>query len=164
MGGAILKGGSSAVVLLRGFEEGDQGAVLAFLEECLPQSGRTWDPAGRHRLYGSIGASFDDFWCLLDGGNVVGTAALKKLDGAKCELKALYLLQAYHGRGLGCRLLETAILRARETGYKEMYLDTLSTSKRAIRLYEKMGFTRTKRYNGNEAADVFMVLKLDNWE
>ena len=118
--GAILKGGSSAVVLLRGFEEGDQGAVLAFLEECLPQSGRTWDPAGRHRLYGSIGASFDDFWCLLDGGNVVGTAALKKLDGAKCELKALYLLQAYHGRGLGRRLLETAISRARETGYKEM--------------------------------------------
>ena len=70
------------MILLRRFEEGDQGAVLAFLEECLPQSGRTWDPAGRHRLYGSIGASFDDFWCLLDGGNVVGTAALKKLDGA----------------------------------------------------------------------------------
>ena len=88
---------------------------------------------------------------------------LKKLDGAKCELKALYLLQAYHGRGLGRRLLETAISRARETGCKEMYLDTLSTSKRAIRLYEKMGFTRTKRYNGNEAADVFMVLRLDNW-
>ena len=74
-----------AVVLLRRFEEGDQGAVLAFLEECLPQSGRTWDPAGRHRLYGSIGASFDDFWCLLDGGNVVGTAALKKLDRANAS-------------------------------------------------------------------------------
>ena len=42
-----------------------------------------------------------------------------------------------------------------------MYLDTLSTSKKAISLYKQIGFTITKRYNSNNIADVFMVLKLD---
>lgn len=41
------------------------------------------------------------------------------------------------------------------------YLDTLSSSKRALALYEKAGFVITERYNENRAADIFMVLKLD---
>jgi ribosomal protein S18 acetylase RimI-like enzyme len=57
--------------------------------------------------------------------------------------------------------LKNAILKAKQEGYKEMYLDTLSSSKKAISLYEKMGFVRTERYNANNIADVFMVLKLD---
>ena len=43
-----------------------------------------------------------------------------------------------------------------------MYLDTLSNSKRAISLYEKIGFKVTKKYNNNEFADIFMVLDLKN--
>lgn len=43
-------------------------------------------------------------------------------------------------------------------GYREMYLDTLSTSTKVIRLYEEMGFAVTERYNTNEVADLFMVL------
>ncbi|WP_333860533.1 hypothetical protein [Clostridium sp.] len=37
-----------------------------------------------------------------------------------------------------------------------MYLDTLSSSERAIKLYQKNGFVKTVRYNDNMAADVFM--------
>lgn len=42
-----------------------------------------------------------------------------------------------------------------------MYLDTLSSSKRAVRLYERAGFQQTERYNDNYTADTFMVLKFD---
>ena len=41
-----------------------------------------------------------------------------------------------------------------------MYLDTLSSSKKAIRLYEKTGFVKTERYNDNYMAEIFMILKL----
>lgn len=51
-----------------------------------------------------------------------------------------------------------AIRKAQEMGYREMYLDTLSTSTKVIRLYEEMGFAVTERYNTNEVADLFMVL------
>ncbi|MBP3887108.1 MAG: hypothetical protein J6F30_05585 [Cellulosilyticum sp.] len=42
-----------------------------------------------------------------------------------------------------------------------MYLDVISTSKRAISLYQKLGFIETKRYNNSQVADVFMELNLD---
>lgn len=134
--------------------------LILFLQECLPQSGRKLELNGRHKMFCSIETYFESFWCLFDEENIIGTVALKKLDEEKCELKSLYLLQKYHGKGLGEHLLKTAILEAQENDYKEMYLDTLSTSKEAISLYKKMGFVITERYNSNNIADVFMVLRL----
>ncbi len=135
--------------------------LLHFLEICLPQSGRSLELTGRHKMYCNIDEFFEYFWCLFDGKDIIGTVALKKLNDERCELKSLYLLEQYHKKGLGCGLLKTAILKARQDGYKEMYLDTLSSSTKAVSLYEKMGFVRTERYNTNDKADIFMVLKFD---
>lgn len=95
-----------------------------------------------------------------EGERVIGTVAVKRLDGMRCELKSLYLLEEYHGRGLGYRLLKQAIEYAREKGYSAMYLDSLSTSVKALALYRKAGFLPTERYNDNPRSDVFMVMKL----
>ena len=135
--------------------------LLQFLEACLPQSGRCYELNGRHKMYNDVSEYFEHFWCLFDGEDMIGTVALKKLDSGKCELKSLYLLEQYHKKGLGRLLLNTAIQEAKRNGYGEMYLDSLSSGRRAVRLYEKAGFERTERYNDNEKADIFMVLKLD---
>lgn len=137
--------------------------LLQFLERCLPQSGRNLELNGRHKMYCNIDEFFEYFWCLFERKDIIGTVGLKKLNDEHCELKSLYLLEQYHKKGLGCHLLKTAILKAQQDGYKEMYLDTLSTSKKAISLYEKMGFVSIERYNTNYIADIFMVLKLDHF-
>lgn len=134
--------------------------LLQFLKVCLPQSGRNLELDGRHKMYDNIERFFEYFWCLFDGKDIIGTVALKRLNDEHCELKSLYLLEQYHKKGLGYQLLKTAILKAQQDGYKEMYLDTLSSSKKAISLYEKRGFVKTERYNINYTADIFMVLKL----
>lgn len=85
---------------------------------------------------------------------------VKRLDSQRCELKSLYLAERYQGIGLGSALLETAIKEAGREGYAEMLLDTLATSKRALALYEKMGFVSTDRYNDNRMADIFMRLQI----
>ena len=131
--------------------------LLQFLEKCLPQSGRSLELTGRHKIYCNIDEVFEYFWCLFDEEEMIGTVALKKINDEHCELKSLYLFEQYHKKGLGYQLL-----KAQQDRYKEMYLDTLSSSTKAISLYEKMGFTRIERYNTNYAADIFMVLKLDN--
>ena len=97
---------------------------------------------------------------MLDGEEIIGTAALKRMDERRCELKFLYLYKRFQGKGLGRKLLETVIWEAAHRGYREMCLDTLSTSVRALALYEKVGFVRTERYNENHDADIFMVLKI----
>lgn len=150
------------MLMIKKFDKDYNDKLILFLQECFPQSGRKLELDGRHRMYSNIDAFFENFWCLFDENDIIGTVALKKLDEEKCELKSLYLLQKHQGKGLGFRLLKTAILKAQKKGYKKMYLDTLSTSKKAISLYKQIGFTITKRYNSNNIADVFMVLKLDS--
>lgn len=147
--------------IIQKYEKQYHDYLIQFLETCLPQSGRTLELHGRHKMYHTLEEYFEYFWCLFDEKNIIGTVALKKLNDKQCELKSLYLLEQYHKKGLGYQLLKTAILKAQQDGYTEMYLDTLSSSTNAIYLYKKMGFVRTKRYNTNFAADIFMVLNLD---
>lgn len=134
--------------------------LISFLDKCLPESGRVLDINGRHSFYKDIDVNFIGFWCLFDRNDIIGTVAVRKLSDAYCELKSLYLLEDYHGRGYGRKLLETAIDYAEKSGYEKMYLDSLSTSERAVRLYRKAGFTDTEKYNDSIYSDVFMVLDL----
>ena len=147
------------------FQKKYSKSAIRFLKQCLPESGRTLDLDGRHKIYGDIDRYFECFWLLFDKKMIVGTVAPKKIDNTRCELKALYLLELYllenfQEMGLGRMLLETSINEAKKQGYCELFFDTLSTSEKAIRLYKKAGFIMTERYNENEFADVFMVLKL----
>ncbi len=145
---------------IHNYEEKFYSCLIQFLQECLPQSERKLELNGCHQIYSDINDSFQYFYCLFDGKNIIGTVGLKHLDIEKCELKSLYLFKKYHGKRLGYQLLQTIIWKAKQDNYKEMYLDTLSSSQRAISLYKKMGFLKTERYNMNYTADVFMVLKL----
>lgn len=134
--------------------------LICFLEKCLPESGRELEINGRHKAYSDIEKYNSKFWCLFDNEHIIGAVAVKELDGDSCELKSLYLLKEYQGRKLGYELLQTAVSYAVLAGYQKMYLDTFSTSTRAVSLYEKAGFVYTHRYNENYKADVFMVMEL----
>lgn len=136
--------------------------LIEFLEKCLPESGRALDINGRHGFYKDIENCFKAFWCMFDQEKVIGAVAVKELDNKSCELKSLYLLEQYHGMGRGKGLLQKAITYAKENGYERMYLDSLSTSKKAIALYHKAGFVDTQKYNQSERSDVFMILNLKN--
>ena len=137
-----------------------QSALESFLERCLPESGRALDIEGRHAYYRDISGHFKGFWCMFSGGEMIGTVAVAELNDSDCELKSLYLFERFHGRGYGRELLGNAIENARKMGYRKMYLDSLSTSTRALKLYRRAGFTETERYNTNVHSDVFMLLEL----
>lgn len=136
-------------------------ALLAFLGRCLPESGRSFDPEGRHAHLMRIEEAYEALWCLVeDGGEVVGCAGVRALDARTCELKTLFVFERLQGRGWGRRLAERAVAFARERGYDAVRLDTVSTSANAIALYRRLGFRDIDRYGGNPMADVFMELRL----
>ena len=62
---------------------------------------------------------------------------------------------------IGTSAAEYSDSRGKTEWIRGIYLDTLSSSKRAVRLYERAGFQQTERYNDNYTADTFMVLKFD---
>jgi GNAT superfamily N-acetyltransferase len=134
--------------------------VLAFLGSVFPESGKSFEPAGRHSAFSDIERYFVGFWCLFDDDDIIGTVAVKRLSDTDCELKGLYVYEKYHGMGLGHGLAKTAVDFARDSGFERIVLDTVSTYDKALRLYKKMGFRTIDRYNNNERADVFMMKEL----
>jgi putative acetyltransferase len=74
--------------------------------------------------------------CLVGGS---GVAAFNNSDEI-CELRKLFLLPESRGLGIGKKLSEDCLEYAKSKGYKQCYLDTLTSMKSAIALYEKLGF------------------------
>ncbi len=134
--------------------------LTAFLEECLPQSGRVLELEGRHSFYKDIENCFFEFFVMFDGEDIIGSAAVRRFNENDCELKSMYLLEKYHGKGLGRALAEEVIGCAKKAGFKKMYLDTFSTSTKAIKLYKRLGFEECEPYHQAARSDVFMELAL----
>ncbi|WP_270298945.1 GNAT family N-acetyltransferase [Eggerthella sinensis] len=154
-------------------------ALFAFLDRCLPESGRSFDPTGRHAHLRRIEEAYEALWCLVeDGGAVVGCVGVRPLAprrvraqdavrvraaagaGVGPTLKTLFVFERLQGQGWGRRLAERAVAHAREHGYAAVRLDTISTSKNAIALYRRLGFEDIERYDDNPMADTFMELRL----
>ncbi|GAM77739.1 histone acetyltransferase HPA2 [Vibrio ishigakensis] len=78
---------------------------------------------------------------LLDG-KLVGGCGLAPFEPGSdtCELKKLFLLKESRGLGLGKKLSEMCLEFAKQQGFTQCYLDTLSNMTSAVRLYEKLGF------------------------
>lgn len=80
--------------------------------------------------------------------------ALKPIGEGICEMKRLYVRPQARGKALGKQLVEELIEFAKKAGYKTMKLDTISSLKAAINLYQSKGFVKTEPYVYNPLSDV----------
>ncbi|SJL82984.1 GNAT family N-acetyltransferase [Vibrio palustris] len=82
------------------------------------------------------------YFIAVEHGQIMGGGGIKPfLNSAKtCELCKVFLLPAARGKGAGKKLTQTCLDFARQAGYTQCYLDTLSEMTSAIRLYEHLGF------------------------
>ena len=64
-----------------------------------------------------------------------------------CELRQLYLLKDWHGSGVAAELMDWAIAEALRRGMRELYLTVYTDNHRALRFYERRGFTAVGRYH-----------------
>jgi len=81
------------------------------------------------------------FLAVVDEGTVVGTGALKKYAEDIGELKRLWLLEEYHGRKIGYRVVLHLLNFACAHAYRRVRLQTHQKQERAIRFYKRLGFT-----------------------
>jgi DNA-binding MarR family transcriptional regulator/N-acetylglutamate synthase-like GNAT family acetyltransferase len=97
------------------------------------------------RILGAFVAEFDacreDSWVAERAGAIVGSIFLMKSDDpAIAKLRLLYVEPKARGAGVGRRLVETCIARARELGHRELTLWTNDILVAARRLYQAAGF------------------------
>lgn len=98
-----------------------------------------------------------------DGG-LKGFGGLVRVDDSRVELGKLHLHPELQGLGIGRRMAEALIARARALGYDVITLHVTVTQKAAIGLYRKLGFVETERrvctVLDADFDTVFMELKL----
>ena len=95
------------------------------------------------------------------GEELAGCVALRRLDDERCEMKRLYVRQAFREQGLGERLVRLVIDDARKMGYRHLLLDTLPFLTVAIEMYRRIGFVDIPRYNNSPLDDtVYMGMEL----
>lgn len=99
-------------------------------------------------------------------GRVVGGCGIKQLDGSRepvCELQRMFLSPDVRGKGIGKSLIDLCLNRAKELGYKKVYLESLKNMHSAIALYQRSGFEKINAPLGNTGhggCDVFMMKEL----
>lgn len=76
----------------------------------------------------------------------VGIGAYKEYDSETAEIKRMYTLPEYRGKGIAKAILTELELWAKEEGYKFAILETGYLQKDAIGLYQKLGYEITENF------------------
>jgi putative acetyltransferase len=128
------------------FDEAHAASVLEVIGTVFREYAMTFDPSGFDADLRDVRRYYAEhegaFWVLEDGSRVVGTVAVVSAGPDECEVKRLYLLPGYRGRGFGRVLVEQVLDwaatsgRARIVAWSDVRLAT------AHAVYERMGFIR----------------------
>jgi DNA-binding MarR family transcriptional regulator/ribosomal protein S18 acetylase RimI-like enzyme len=98
------------------------------------------------------------FACL--GGEVIGTCALLQESPGVYELSKMGVDETFRGMGAGRSLLAAAIAEFHRREGKELFLESNSRLKTALRMYEQAGFVLQSAVRAGshyERADVYMI-------
>ncbi|MBC7902208.1 MAG: GNAT family N-acetyltransferase [Gemmatimonadaceae bacterium] len=101
-----------------------------------------------------------------EDGRILGGTGIFPSDGLPagvCELVKMYLHHDARGKGLGWKLIETAIGYAKQSGYHKVYIESMPELRKAVSIYEKFGFTHLGGPMGNTGhfgCDVWMIKDL----
>jgi GNAT superfamily N-acetyltransferase len=151
----------TAGFIIRRARGDDHLGVARELAEYLSFIGDTLDPDGLDHDIAHWQEEYDGTTGVLllvvdPAGEVVGTAAVRRLDPGTGELKRMWLRPALQGQGLGRRLLSVCLDETKSLGCHRLRLDSQTKLEAAVRLYRAHGFTEIPRYNDNPRADIWM--------
>lgn len=99
----------------------------------------------------------------MDNEKVVGTAGLAKAHDGVYELVKMAVDPAYHGQGIGKKLLGHCLAEAKKMEAEKIFLFSNSQLTTALKMYEKYGFRHVEVTDSPMlTADVKMELTLSN--
>lgn len=121
--------GSATHFEIRPARVGDVGAIADLL------AGFARQGLVRDRTRSDVKRAIDGFLVAETNGRVVGTVAVRIHTRILAEIASLSVAEGFHGRGMGSRLIQAAVLRAHTHGARRIFGFTLR-----VRLFEQLGF------------------------
>lgn len=162
---------SDANIVIREIKQDDNPFVEQVIRNCfyeygIPLTGTAYEDPETKAMYESYQNDNDIYLVVERDGQVFGGGGIKPLnnyEGDVCELQKLYFAPEIRGLGIGRKLTNKLLDKAKQMGYNTCYLESGDMLKEALHLYEKMGFTHLKGplgATGHSACGVFMTKAL----
>lgn len=131
---------------IRQWQFADRSGTTSIISSILAEYGLNWEPDGADEDVMDIESYYfdrgGDFWVVEDNGQLVGTSAYYPCNrgAGAVEIRKMYLLPSVRGRGLGRYLLGQLERVIAKKGYTQIWIETASSLKEAVRLYELNGY------------------------
>lgn len=144
-------------LIIRSIQPGDNAPLAAIIRNTLAEFGANhpgtvyFDPT-TDTLFEVFQADRSYYFVAELNGRIVGGGGIYPTEGLPkdtCELVKMYLLPQARGTGLGRTLIEKCIEKAKELGYRNIYLETMPELKQALNIYAKFGFEHLTAPMGN---------------
>lgn len=127
--------------------EADAAGVIALIGRVFSEYGFVYDPAVEVQDLLRFAAHYESprgaFFVARNGGLIVGSVGVERLDADIAELHRLYLDAELRGRGIGRVLVEVVLDWCRAQAISRLILWSDTRFDRAHRLYTRMGFVPT---------------------
>ena len=144
-------------VIIREIQPKDNAAVAGVIRQVLvdlgvPKVGTAYADKALDDMYGAYDVPKATYFVAEEGGRIIGCAGVAQLenfDGNVCELQKMYFLEEARGKGLGGKMIDTCLAKAKEFGFEACYLETMPYMKAAQKLYQKSGFQYIDAPMGN---------------
>ncbi len=148
---------TTAGFIIREIEPEDNSQIAKVIREVLieldvPKVGTAYEDKATDKMFENFQKTSSIYYVIEHKNTVVGGAGIAKLDNFKgntCELQKMYFLPITRGRGLGSKLIETCLEKAKLLGYKNCYLETMPYMHAAKALYRKNGFVNLEKPMGD---------------
>jgi putative acetyltransferase len=128
--------------LIRSWETRDRAEAFHLIQDVLAEYGLNCEPCGADRDVYDVELHYHkkggEFWVVERQDQIVGTAAYYPIERGKnaVEIRKMYIRPAARGQGLGKFLLQ-------ELESNEIWIETASVLKEAVKMYETSGYLPT---------------------
>lgn len=143
------------------------GVIRSVLEEFgVNRPGTVYTDPGTDHISDLLQTPGSAYWVVEYQGKIIGGSGIFPTEGLPdgyVELVKLYVLNEFRGKRIGKKLIEMCIDKARELGYKKMYLETMPELDQAVGLYESLGFNTIHERlgeSGHFSCHIWMVKDL----
>ena len=162
---------TSSDYIVREIEPRDNKQIKKIVQQVIvemgaPKIGTAYEDIALEDMHKTYQKENTIYFVVEHQGKVLGGGGIAQLDGYDkntCELQKMYFLNDIRGKGLGSRIIEKCMIKAKEFGFEQCYLETMPYMIAAQKLYKKAGFIPIDAPLGNTchySCDVWMIRKL----
>lgn len=136
------------------------------IEFGVPKVGTAYEDKALDLMFETYNIPKATYFVVCNDTNIIGGAGIMQLQDSTeniCELQKMYFSPTARGKGLGAKMMETCLSKAKEFGFDKCYLETLPYMEDARKLYTKVGFKSLDTPLGNTghySCNMWMLLDL----